>query len=282
MSGTTLTGTVLDRIIERTIADLALRKETSPFDDLVEQAARQSPAVDFARSLAWPGVGVIAEVKRGSPSRGVFPTSVVAADVAAAYFAGGARAISVLTDAPHFHGGLADLRDVAAVAHAAPRPVPVLRKDFIVDPYQVVEARANGADALLLIVAALDDPTLRSLLAATRQLGMEALVEVHDEAEMARAAAAEARVIGINNRDLRDFKVDLATTERLAPLAPAGAIVVGESGIFGREDVVRLQRSGVSAVLVGEGVILRDDQAAAVRDLTVEEELAAPAKAAQA
>lgn len=269
MTGIAATGTVLDRIIARTVADVAERRAEVPVESLAIQAARQADPVDFAASLARPGVGVIAEIKRGSPSRGIFPTAVVAAEVAAAYVAGGARAISVLTDGPFFHGSLADLRDVAAVAHAAATPVPVLRKDFIVDPYQVVEARANGADALLLIVAALDDAMLRSLLAETRRLGMEALVEVHDEGEMARAAKAGARVVGINNRDLRDFSVDLATTERIAPLAPAGVVVVGESGIFGRDDVLRLQRAGVSAVLVGEGVILRDDRAAAIRDLTV-------------
>ena len=269
MTGIATTGTVLDRIIARTVADVDARRVALPAEELETLAARLAEPIDFAASLARPGVGVIAEVKRGSPSRGVFPTVVVAGEVAAAYVAGGARAISVLTDEPFFHGSLADLRDVAAAAHAATTPVPVLRKDFIVDPYQVVEARANGADALLLIVAALDDATLRSLLTETRRLGMEALVEVHDGGEMARAAAAGACVVGINNRDLRDFNVDLATTERLAPLAPAGSVVVGESGIFGRDDVVRLQRAGVSAVLVGEGVILRDDRAAAVRDLTI-------------
>ena len=269
MTGIATTGTVLDRIIARTVADVDARRVALPAEELETLAARLAEPIDFAASLARPGVGVIAEVKRGSPSRGVFPTVVVAGEVAAAYVAGGSRAISVLTDEPFFHGSLADLRDVAAAAHAATTPVPVLRKDFVVDPYQVVEARANGADALLLIVAALDDATLRLLLAETRRLGMEALVEVHDEGEMARAAAGGARVIGINNRDLRDFNVDLATTERLAPLAPAGSVVVGESGIFGRDDVVRLQRAGVSAVLVGEGVILRDDRAAAVRDLTI-------------
>ena len=269
MTGIATTGTVLDRIIARTVADVDARRVALPAEELETLAARLAEPIDFAASLARPGVGVIAEVKRGSPSRGVFPTVVVAGEVAAAYVAGGARAISVLTDEPFFHGSLSDLRDVAAVAHAATTPVPVLRKDFIVDPYQVVEARANGADALLLIVAALDDATLRSLLTETRRLGMEALVEVHDGGEMARAAAAGACVVGINNRDLRDFNVDLATTERLAPLAPAGSVVVGESGIFGRDDVVRLQRAGVSAVLVGEGVILRDDRAAAVRDLTI-------------
>jgi indole-3-glycerol phosphate synthase len=178
----------------------------------------------------------------------------------------------VLTDEPFFHGGLADLVAVAAVAHKTEPAVPVLRKDFIVDPYQIVESRANGADALLLIVAALHDDALRALLRQSRKWGMEALVEVHDAREMERAVAAEARVIGVNNRDLRDFSVDLATTERLALLAPPGSVVVGESGIFDRADVARLQRAGVSAVLVGEGLIVQPDRAEAVRHLTIRPE----------
>ncbi|HEU0114655.1 MAG TPA: indole-3-glycerol phosphate synthase TrpC [Thermomicrobiales bacterium] len=272
MSGHVATGTYLDRILARTTADLAERKRIVGADDLRRVAAARPDPVDFAAALARPVVGVIAEVKRGSPSRGLFPTAVDPADVAAAYVAGDAAAISVLTDGPFFQGSLEDLETVASVARAAEPAVPVLRKDFIVDAHQIVESRARGADALLLIVAALDDETLRALLRETRGWGMEALVEVHDAAEMARAVAAEARVIGINNRDLRDFAVDLATTERLAPLAPPGSVVVGESGIFERTDVERLQRAGVSAVLVGEGLIVQEDRAAAVRRLTIRPE----------
>lgn len=272
MSGHLATGTYLDRILARTTADLADRKRSVAIDDLRRKAADRRPPVDFAAALARPGVGVIAEVKRGSPSRGIFPTAVEPEDVALAYVAGGAAAISVLTDGPFFQGSLDDLDTVAAVAHAAEPAVPVLRKDFIVDPYQIVESRAHGADALLLIVAALGDATLRTLLRETRAWGMEALVEVHDAAEMERAVAAEARVIGINNRDLRDFSVDLATTERIAPLAPEGSAIVGESGIFDRTDVERLRRAGVAAVLVGEGLIVQTDRAAAVRGLTIRPE----------
>ncbi|HET7095695.1 MAG TPA: indole-3-glycerol phosphate synthase TrpC, partial [Thermomicrobiales bacterium] len=183
MSGRVATGTFLDRILDRTTADLAERKRAVSIDVLRRIAADRPDPVDFAGALSRPGVGVIAEVKRGSPSRGLFPTVVEPADVAAAYVAGGAAAISVLTDGPFFHGGLDDLETVAAVAHAVAPAVPVLRKDFIVDRYQIVESRAHGADALLLIVAALDDAALRELLRETRALGMEALVEVHDAGE---------------------------------------------------------------------------------------------------
>ncbi len=269
MSGRLATGTVLDRIIDRTAADLGDRTAARPEADLRELAAARPAPVDFAAALSGPGVGVIAEVKRGSPSRGRFPVEVDPADVARSYVAGGAAAISVLTDEPFFHGNLGDLMAVASVAHAAAQPVPVLRKDFIIDPYQIADSRAAGADALLLIVAALDDDALRALLRETRDWGMEALVEVHDERELERAVAAGARVIGINNRDLRDFSVDLTTTERLAPLAPAGCVVVGESGIFARSDVERLHAAGVSAVLVGEGLIVQSDRAEAVRQLTL-------------
>ena len=214
-----------------------------------------------------PGTTVIAEIKRASPSRGVFPVAVDPAAVAAEYLAGGAAALSVLTDEPFFRGSLADLEAVAGVAHRGPRPAPVLRKDFVVDPFQIVEARAHGADAILLIVVALDDALLRSLLAESARLGMDALVEVHDETELERAADAGATLIGINNRDLRSFHVDLAVTERLAPLAPDGALLVGESGIFTGEDVTRLRRAGIDAVLVGESLIVAPDRAAAVRAL---------------
>jgi indole-3-glycerol phosphate synthase len=280
MSGRVATGTYLDRILDRTTADLAERKRDTPVEDLRRLALSRADPVDFTAALARPGVGVIAEVKRGSPSRGIFPTAVDPEDVARAYVAGGAAAISVLTDGPFFHGGLADLETVASVAHAADPAVPVLRKDFIVDPYQIVESRAHRSDALLLIVAALDDAALRALLRETREWGMEALVEVHDGAEMERAIAADARVIGINNRDLRDFSVDLTTTERLAPLASVGSLVVGESGIFDRADVERLQRAGVSAVLVGEGLIVQADRAEAVRRLTIRSGVDAAGEAA--
>jgi indole-3-glycerol phosphate synthase len=260
-------GSILDKILAQTTVDLVQRKHAVPIAQLDEQLQVLPAPVRLAEALTRTEIGVIAEIKRASPSRGRFATFVEPAAVAAQYIAGGAAAISVLTDEPFFQGSLDDMEEAATVAHAAAPPVPVLRKDFIVDPYQVIEARARGADALLLIVAALDDTTLRDLLGLVRRYGMEALVEVHDETEMRRAAEAEARVIGINNRDLRTFQVDLALTERLAPLAPPDAIVVAESGIFTANDVERLRRAGARAVLVGESLITAADRAQAVRAL---------------
>lgn len=261
------TGTILDAILARTASDLDARKRANPAEELEALAAKQPPAIRLGERLKRSGVAVIAEIKRASPSRGVFPVVVDPAAVAGEYIAGGAAAISVLTDEPFFRGSLADMELTARIAHAADGGVPILRKDFVIDRYQVVEARARGADAVLLIVAALNDAALSELLAAADAWGMDALVEVHDESEMERAAAVGARVIGINNRDLKTFTVDRAVTERLAPLAPRGAAVVAESGVFGAADVQQLHRAGANAVLVGEGVITAADRSAAVRAL---------------
>jgi indole-3-glycerol phosphate synthase len=263
----TSTGTILDRILARTARDLETRKDAVPVTALERQAAAQPEALRLRERLARPGMAVIAEIKRASPSKGLFPVTVEPAVVAAEYIAGGAAAISVLTDKPHFGGSLGDLAAAAKVARGSREGTPILRKDFVIDQYQIVEARANGADAVLLIVAALDDAALRGLLKTANDLGMDALVEVHDEEEMRRAAAAGASVIGINNRDLRSFTVDLAVSERLAPLAPDDAIVVAESGVFGCAEVRRLARAGAAAVLVGEGLICAVDRAGAVRAL---------------
>ena len=259
------TGTVLDRILAQTSRDLADRKAATTTAELERMAADRPAPHSLASAIGGPGVAVIAEVKRGSPSRGLFPVAIDVADVAANYVAGGAAAISVLTEGPSFYGTLAELDIVAGVVREATPPRPVLRKDFMVDEYQILESRAYGADVILLIAAALDDPTLARLHAAALDLGLSVLVEVHDAGEMARAAAIGASIIGINNRDLRDFRVDLATTEHLAPLAPAGALLVGESGIFTSDDVERLGVAGVNAVLVGESLILSDDRAAGIR-----------------
>ena len=267
MSAFVETGTILDRILERTARDVAERKRRVPPEVLTERALKRKPAVSLRHALRAPDVSVIAEIKRASPSRGVFPVEVDPPAVADAYLRGGAAALSVLTDAPFFQGSLADLDAAAAVAHRRPRAAPVLRKDFVLDPYQIVEARAHGADAILLIVAALLDDALVAFISEATALGMDALVEVHDEAELARAQAAGAGVLGINNRDLKNFVVDLATTERLAPLVAAGTTLVGESGVFGPADVERLAAAGVHAVLVGEGLIVQPDRAAAVREL---------------
>ena len=261
------TRTVLDEILARTAADLAERKFTMPISEL-EAAARSRPTpLSLRAALAGPEMSVIAEIKRASPSRGRFPVAVDPAKVATEYLEGGAAAISVLTDEPFFQGSLGDLDATAEVALACRRPVPILRKDFVVDPYQILEARAHGADAVLLIAAALDDAILADLLVAATSLGMDAIVEVHDEGEMERAAAVGANLIGINNRDLRDFAVDLSVSERLAPRAPDDAVIVAESGIFGPADVSRLRKAGAHAVLVGESLITAPDRAAAVQAL---------------
>ncbi len=267
MAMTTMTGTILDKILAQTAADLADRKAGVSVRELERRAGDRPAPISLGSALAGPGVGIIAEIKRASPSRGRFPVQVNPAAVAASYLTGGAAALSVLTDGPFFQGSLDDLRSAAEVAHQGPARAPVLRKDFMLDPYQVVEAKAYGADAILLIVAALSDSRLAELHTAAAELGMDSLVEVHDEAELARAVAIGARLIGINNRDLRSFVIDLTVTEWLAPLAPKGTVLVGESGIFNAADVARLGRAGVSAVLVGEGLILAPDRTAAVRAL---------------
>ena len=261
------TGTILDAILSRTVADLAGRKTSTPMSNLEIAADSRAAPLSLRSRLRGSRISVIAEIKRASPSRGVFPVIVDPAAVAAEYVAGGAAAISVLTNEPFFQGSLHDLEDVAGVAHVSEVAVPVLRKDFIIDPYQIVEARAYGADAVLLIVAALDDASLAELLAAAKEFGMDALVEVHDEREMARAVSAGADLVGINNLDLRTFAVNLSVSERLAPFAPDDAVIVAESGIFGPDEVKRLNDAGVYAVLVGEGVITSADRAAAVRAL---------------
>lgn len=261
------TGTILDAILARTASDLEARKDAFPVAGLEAVAAAQPPAIRLGARLKGLTVAVIAEIKRASPSRGVFPVTVDPAAVAAEYIAGGAAAISVLTDEPFFQGSLADMEAAAHVAHAVKGSVPILRKDFVIDPYQVVEARARGADAVLLIIAALSDAALVELLAAADTLGMDALVEVHDEEEMRRAAGAGATAIGINNRNLKTFGVDLAVTERLAPHAPRGAAIVAESGVFGAADAERLHRAGADAVLVGEGLITAPNRTEAVRAL---------------
>ena len=261
------TGTILDAILARTAVDLADRKTTMAVADL-EAAAHSRPApLSLRAALSGPDMSVIAEFKRGSPSRGAFPVDVDPTTVARDYVTGGAAAISVLTDEPFFQGTLADLDAVASAVHAGDRSVPVLRKDFVVDPYQVVEARAHGADAVLLIVAALDDAALRELLAVASAWGVDALVEVHDEREMERAAAVGANLIGINNRDLKSFTVDLGVSEQLIPIAPENAVIVAESGVHGPGDVKRLSDSGAHAVLVGEALVTASDRAAAIQAL---------------
>ena len=207
----------------------------------------------FTGALRAPGVSIIAEVKRRSPSKGPIRPDLLVAPLVAAYQAGGAAAISVLTESDHFGGSLDDLG-----AAASSTSLPLLRKDFVIDPYQIHEARAHGASAVLLIAALLDDHEVRLLSDLATQLGLDVLLEVHDVTEMARALDLGAALIGINNRDLRTFEVSLETSLRLAELVPAGALLVSESGIERRADVERLAAAGVDAVLVGESLLRQE------------------------
>ncbi|HEY6475908.1 MAG TPA: indole-3-glycerol phosphate synthase TrpC [Polyangia bacterium] len=249
---------ILDDIVARTRADLVEQKRARPIATLEAEAARRPPARSLARALRQPGrITCIAEFKRRSPSAGWIAEKAEPAAMARAYAAGGASAMSVLTDGPFFGGSLADLASARAASDLV-----ILRKDFIVDRYQVVEARAAGADALLLIVAALTDAELADLLAAARETGLEPLVEAHDADEVARAVAAGAEIIGINNRDLKTFTVDRELAARLRPTVPSDRVIVAESGIRDAADVARLRGAGIDAILVGEALMRAGDPAA--------------------
>jgi indole-3-glycerol phosphate synthase len=245
--------------------EVAARKGLATIDDLDRRALSAGAARGFRFSLeakARAGFGLIAEIKKASPSKGLIRADFRPAEHAIAYQQGGAACLSVLTDAPFFQGHEDFLMDGRAACD-----LPVLRKDFMVDPWQVAESRAIGADAILIIVAALDDGAMAEIDAAAIERGMDVLVEVHDEAELERASRLKSRLIGINNRDLKTFRTDLATTERLAPLAPDGALLVGESGINSHADCERLAAAGVRCFLVGESLMRQTDVAAATRAL---------------
>ncbi|MGB3827479.1 MAG: indole-3-glycerol phosphate synthase TrpC [Ornithinimicrobium sp.] len=255
--------TVLEEIIEGVRTDLGERELAVPLDAVMAQAAAAPPALDAVSALrARGGLHVIAEVKRASPSKGALATIADPAELATGYAAGGASVISVLTEQRRFGGSLADL---AAVREAV--TVPLLRKDFTVEPYQIWEARAWGADLVLLIVAALDDEQLGTLLSLTRATGMHAVVEVHDEDEVDRAVAAGAQIIGINARNLKTLQVDHTTFARLVPGIPDGVLVVAESGVRGPQDASEYVAQGAHAVLVGEALVTGPDPVAAVADL---------------
>ena len=253
---------VLDDIIVGVREDLAARQQVTSLDDLKALAARQQPALDAAAALRQPGVAVIAEVKRRSPSKGALAAIADPASLAADYEAGGASVISVLTEQRRFGGSLADLDAVRARVE-----VPVLRKDFVVSTFQVWEARAHGADVVLLIVAALEQNALVSLLERTESLGMTALVEVHDETELTRALDAGARVVGVNARDLRTLEVDRGVFSRLSSLIPDSVVKIAESGVRGPLDLLAYAAHGADAVLVGEGVVTGGNPRQAVADL---------------
>lgn len=262
--------TILDTIVARRREDVRLARERESRSALEARLQEAPPAIDFvARLRADAPMAVIAEIKRASPSRGDIAPDADAGAQALAYARAGASGISVLTEPTWFKGTIEDLANARAEVEAlgASRP-GILRKDFLIDVYQVVEGRARGADSVLLIVASLDDALLSRLIEASRQLGMEPLVEVNNAAEMERALAAGARLVGINNRDLRDFSVDLGTTERLAGEAVrAGVLLAALSGISARADVERFAQAGAQAVLVGEALMRAADPGAMIREL---------------
>ena len=253
---------VLDDILVGVREDLAERQRVLPLEAVKEIAADRPPALDATAALSGLGVAVIAEVKRSSPSAGQLATITDPASLAREYEAGGAAMISVLTEQRRFGGSLADLDTVRAAVS-----IPLLRKDFVVTPYQVWEARAHGADAVLLIVAALEQQVLVSLRERAESLGMTALVEVHDEGEAARALDADAHVIGINNRNLRTLDVDRDTFARVATQIPTSAVRIAESGVRGPHDLLACAAAGADAVLVGEGLVKADVPRQAVADL---------------
>ncbi len=256
---------ILAEILAHKQTEVAAAKAAVPRAELLRRARAQPPTRSLATALRRPPDApprVIAEIKRASPSAGQIRPGAEPGEIARSYHRAGASAISVLTDERFFAGELAFL---ARVRDAM--PLPVLRKDFLIDAYQVVEARAHGADAVLLIVAALSDGQLRELLAAAAEHGLDALVEVHDEVEAARAVAANATIIGVNHRSLATFAIDMSLTERLRPLLPAEAIMVGESGIHDAADLARLAAAGADAVLVGTSLMRADDPGAALAEL---------------
>src|SRR5918998_568681 len=254
--------TVLDSIIEGVRADVAAREAVIPMAEIKEKAKNAAPPRDVMAAFREPGIGVIAEVKRASPSRGELASIADPAKLARAYEDGGARVISVLTEQRRFNGSLDDLDAVRAAVS-----IPVLRKDFIVGPYQIHEARAHGADMLLLIVAALAQQALESMLDRTESLGMTALVEVHTEEEADRALEAGAKVIGVNARDLKTLNVDRDCFARIAPGLPNEVIKIAESGVRGPLDLIRYASAGADAVLVGEGLVTQKSPRDAVAEL---------------
>ncbi len=254
----------LDKIMAWKRQELPKQRRERPVSNLRAQAALMAKPLDFAAALRRTSgpPHLIAEIKRASPSKGLLRHGFDPAALAKDYVNNGASAISVLTDKKFFQGNIEHLMAAKATAK-----IPILRKDFIFDPYQVVEARVAGADALLLIVAILSDPQISTLLEETERLGMTALVEAHNEDEIGRALKAGAKVIGVNNRDLDDFSVDLETSARLRPLVPPEIVFVSESGIRNAADVRRVAKMGVDAILVGDAIVKAKDVGAKVREL---------------
>ena len=264
--------TILERILETKRAELEESRKARPLDEVIAAASQAPPALSLAEAVGQAGIQIVAEVKKASPSKGVIREDFDPVAIATAYAGGGAAAISVLTDSEYFQGSLEYLRAIREKV-----AVPLLRKDFIVDTYQVFEARAAGADAILLILAALSDEEAEPLAAVAEQLGMDVLWEVHNIEEMNRVAGFSPRVVGINNRDLKTFEVSLETTRGLLPGVPADAVVISESGFFEREELEMMSGWGVDGFLIGEGLMRAEDPGEALRGL-----LSAPGEGAGA
>ncbi len=256
---------ILEKIVGDNLQELENRKHIFPLEELKGVAQEQPPPLDFASALHGDHIQLITEVKKASPSRGIIRPDFNPVEIACTYASNGASAISVLTESIYFQGSLNYLKDIRNAL--GNKRIPLLRKDFIRDLYQVYESRAYGADSLLLIVAILTPEELEELLGLSHKLDMSCLVEVHDEAELEIALRSQARIIGINNRDLATFTVDITTTERLRPLIPPDRIVVSESGIKDRSDMEKLKKWGVDAVLIGESLMSAPDIAAKLKEL---------------
>ncbi|MDO8751797.1 MAG: indole-3-glycerol phosphate synthase TrpC [Dehalococcoidia bacterium] len=256
---------ILDQILESKRRELTRQRRERSLSEMERHAKATAPPLNLSGALMGPGVRLIAECKKASPSRGLLSPSYDPAALARTYAENGAAAISVLTEVDHFQGSLEHLAQVKEAVRQA--GLPVLRKDFIFDPYHVYQARASGADALLLIVAMLAPSQLREMLEAAQSIWVQALVEVHSEAELEAALDAGAEIIGINHRDLKTLQMDMGLSARLRPRIPGGRVVVAESGIHSREDVARMKKIGVNAVLVGEALVTAPDVAAKVWEL---------------
>lgn len=255
-------GGFLEKIAKIRLERLAQEKLAIGHDTLEEQACNAPDAIRFQEAFFGPGIHIIAEVKKASPSKGLLKPDLDPRSIASSYEQGGAAAISVLTEEDHFQGSISVLRQVRDSVS-----LPILRKDFILDPYQVLEARAAGADSFLLIAALLDARDLRSLTELGRKYGMEPLVEVHDEPQLRVVLDSGAKLIGINNRDLRTFQTDLSVTTDLAKLIPDDCVTISESGIRSRKDILRLADSGVRGFLIGETLVTSNDPAVKLREL---------------
>jgi indole-3-glycerol phosphate synthase len=258
----------LEDILRNTLAEVARRKQNLPLSELKQQVDDQLLPLDVGQALRGPGLHLIAEVKKASPSRGMICYDFAPVSLARFYAAGGAAAISVLTEEKYFNGNLGHLE---AIKRDLGNTIPVIRKDFIIDPYQVYETRACGADAMLLIAACLEKDRLFELFTLSHELGMGCLVEVHNEMELESVLSMNASIIGINNRDLMTFGINLGVTRRLRQLVPPGKIVVSESGIKTREDIMMMRQLGINAVLVGEALAGAADISTKMKELMGED-----------